>query len=140
MESPENDQELKLDFLLSLATQNTTEAWQKIDEKLPSICDRTDILNWAKENTQNEDDGLRDLAATILETSDLDLEVADILKLKELMLDKSYPGFRAACALAKRFKNPAVSPAIALVKQKLQDFLKDEDVSEIARKYLDLLK
>jgi len=106
MESPENDQELKLDFLLSLATQNTTEAWQKIDEKLPSICDRTDILNWAKENTQNEDDSFRDLAATILESSALDLEVNDILKLKALMSDKSYPGFRAACALAKRFKNP----------------------------------
>lgn len=142
MVTPETVPEQKLNQLISLAKENTPESWEQIDKQKNSVCNDPDFLTWAKNNLFNNDSGLRDLAATLFEASDIILSIEDVQNLMRLMTtDDSYPGFRAACALAKRFKTENIKPQIDKIKEKLEEFTKDEDESvvKLAKEYLDSL-
>ena len=133
-----------IDKFIELAKLNTDESWEEIDSKLPQFCNNQNVLNWAKENTANPDPGLSDLAATILEATNEELDDKDIDNLVLLMrsdnTENPYPSFRAACALAKRSKNELLTDSIlSEVKDKLKNFTEDEDVSDIANAYIDNL-
>ncbi len=129
-----------LDLFLSLAQDNTPEGWAKIDAQLLDFCNQEVFLTWARNHLLDEESGWRDLAATILESSDTVLSEEDVRKLTQLMMtDESYPGFRAACALAKRVDQEMIQPTRGDIKEKLGKFLSDPDVAEIARKYLVVL-
>jgi HEAT repeat protein len=144
MEQPEiknseevNSKEL-LGQLIELAKNNQDEDWEIIDGKLGNYSDEEEFLKWSKKNLSNEDSGLRDLAASILERSKYDLEDSDIDNLIALMNENDeenpYPSFRAACALAKR------GIITKDVINKLEFFVQDDNVSEIAKSYLEKIK
>ena len=136
-EDLENPSGQELNNIISLAQAGSPEDWAEIDKKMSELCNGEEFLDWARVNLFNEDSGLCDLSATILEASDTDLTSEDVGNLMRLMAtDDSYPGFRASCALAKRLDNENIRPAIDQIKQKLQSFLSDPDVSDIAERYL----
>lgn len=139
MEQPEikNSKEA-LEQLIELAKNNKDEDWKIIDGKLGNYSDEGEFLKWSKENLSNEDSGLRDLAASILERSKHDLADSDIENLEALMNENDeenpYPSFRAACVLAK------MGIITKDVINKLKFFVQDDNVSEIAKKYLEKIK
>lgn len=133
-----------IDKFIELAKLNTDEAWEEIDSKLSQYCNNQDVLDWAKENTANSDSGLSDLAATILEATNNELDGKDIDNLVLLMrsddAENPYPSFRAACALAKRVNSGLLTESIlSEVKDKLKIFTKDKNISDIAKSYIDSL-
>ncbi len=134
--SQENKMNQQFLEIIKLAESNTDEGWEQIDSQLDTICDDSNVINWARENTLNSSDGLRDLAGTIFEASSVKLTDNDIKLLQELMGDEGYPGFRAACALAKRLDSPEIAQIKDSIEGKLKDFIEDDDVSEIANEYL----
>jgi len=134
-----NQQPSNILELVELAEANNDEGWEKIDSELPSICNNLDVIQWARDNTMNKSDGLRDLAGTIFEASNIILTPKDIQTLQELMNDEGYPGFRAACALAKRISSPEIVLIKDDIKANLKNFINDDDVSEIANEYLNIL-
>lgn len=129
----------KLKELTSLALANNEDGWAVIDKKLPGLCNDQTFLLWARSNTTNTESGLRDLAASIFESSNIELDDQGVSNLIVMLSYEDYSGFRAACALAKRFKNKAVSPFIDQIRKKLESFINDSDVSEIAKKYLEII-
>lgn len=130
----------KLATLIRLAEANTEEGWKEIDSKLPQICNHPEVISWARSNTESRSDGLRDLAGTIFEASDEALTGDDVSLLRKLMDgDEGYPGFRAACALAKRGNSPDIAAMKKDIAAKLEKFVKDPDIPEIAEKYLEEL-
>jgi len=137
MNKPENISNVQLESIIASAKTNNDESWAEVDEQMPQICNDSGFLNWARTNIDNKESGLRDLAATILEASDVVLSLDDVNKLKELMKDEEYSGFRAACALAKRISQPEIQGFKNLIRQKLEVFAKDEGVCEIANEYLE---
>jgi len=145
IEQPEikNSKEV-LEQLTELAKNNQDEDWEIIDGKLGNYSDEEEFLKWSKKNLSNEDSGLRDLAASILERSKHDLEDSDIDNLIALMNENDeenpYPSFRAACALATRCWEKRVEKIIKDVIDKLELFVHDDNVSEIAKEYLQKIK
>jgi len=145
IENPEvNPSQDDLSTFIELAQANTDEGWETIDEQLPEHCNDPEFLDWARANTANEESGLRDLAATILEGTDEPLTEKDIANLLTTLMreddpENPYPSFRAACALAKRSDNPMVEKELESIEAKLNEFVDDDDVSEVAQKYLDHL-
>lgn len=143
IEDPETNPSQQLGTFIQLAKANTDEGWVAIDKQLAEHCNDPEFLIWARANTANEESVLRDLAATIFERTDAPLDEEDVSKLmilmREIDSDNPYPSFRAACALAKRPDNQGVKEVLEEVKAKLQSFIDDEDVSEIASQYLDQL-
>lgn len=141
IERPEMNSSQQLETFIQLAKENTDEGWATIDEQLAEHCNDPEFLAWARANTANEESGLRDLTATIFERTDAPLDDEDVSKLlilmREVDADNPYPSFRAACALAKRPDNQEIKTVLGEVKAKLQSFINDEDVSEIASQYLD---
>lgn len=133
-----------LNNFIELAKTNDDKSWGEIDEKLSQHRSDPALLDWARENTNNEDSGLRDLAATIYEATETDLSADDVSNLLILMrkadTENTYPSFRAACALAKRKENELIKNSAEEIKNKLALFLDDTNVSEIAQKYLRLIK
>ena len=130
--------------LTELAKSNQDGDWEIIDGKLDNYSDEEEFLKWSKENLNNEDSGLRDLAASILERSKHDLGDSDVDNLISLMNENDeknpYPSFRAACALAIRCKEKRVEKITKDVIDKLELFVQDDSVSEIAKKYLEKIK
>ena len=55
------------------------------------------------------------------------------------MDDEGYPGFRAACALAKRLVQVEIAGQVERIRAKLIIFSEDEAVAKIAQEYLDSL-
>ena len=139
MNQPENLSSEPLDSLILLAESGTDEDWDKIDAYLSGHSDDPELAAWARENTANADEGLRDLAASIFEVSSAQLSGSDIALLQSLMADSSYPGFRAACALAKRIEQEEVQTMKEEIRAKLEQFMGDADVAEIAQGYLTTL-
>lgn len=137
MKNPENMPNLQLESIIALAKTNTDEGWARVDDQLEQFCNDSSFLEWARDNTENEEIGLRDLAATILEASDTILTKEDVNNLKDLMEEEGYPGFRAACALAKRIVRHELPGLKNLVTDKLKEFTEDESVSDIANEYLE---
>ena len=69
-----------------------------------------------------------------------DVVIADLFVLmNEAREENSYPGFRAACALAKRRDDPRVVGKMGQVRGKLQEYVDDEGVKDIAKSYLKTL-
>ena len=133
----DNFESQQLNYFILLAKENTSESWAKIDSKMPEFCNNEVFLKWAKDNILIENNELRDLAASIIESTDAVIDNQVIQDLYSLMkVNESYPGFRAACALAKRLNNENVKPLVEEIKEKLDKFKGDEDVSSIAIKYL----
>ncbi len=135
-----NNPEKMLNKLIELAEMNRDEDWEMIDKELEKYFDEEVFLDWARNNTDNEVSGLRDLAASILEEADCELGDSDIENLKDLMRENNeenpYPGFRAACALAKRHNDGRVKLIINEVVDKLKNFIQDDNVADIAKEYL----
>ena len=130
--------------LIMLARKGTDEAWEEVDKILPELCDDAAVVQWARVNIHNDNLDLSDLAATILEATNIELNKDDTSELLKLMSsnkpENPYPSFRAACALAKRFGTGLIPDDMqAKVKSKLKEFLDDEDVAGIAQEYLSLL-
>jgi hypothetical protein len=126
----------ELNNILNLVKQ---ENWEQVDAILPQHSNTQEFLNWAKDNLDNEDPNLRDLAASILEISDTEISEQTITNLYTLMNEKDdnpYSAFRAACALAKRIENPEIASRANQIKNKLEEYLSDIDVSSIAQRYL----
>ncbi len=140
MDTLENKANEQLDWLIALAQADTDDGWAQIDSTLSQLCNKPDVLAWARNNTSSEERGLRDLSATILEASDVPLTSDDVGKLLILMnKDEGFPGFRAACALAKRIGRQNVGDMEDAIKEVLRRFADDDDVSKIARGYLQAL-
>jgi hypothetical protein len=142
IDKPEKDFQKELEEFISLAKANNEESWVIIDQKLPEFINNLIFLNWAKSNTNNADSGLRDLAATIFESSSVELKDDEINDLIKMLENNDYSGFRAACALAKRFEDELIKPFVNQIKGKLEDFVDDPDlnVSEIAKNYLKMIR
>lgn len=136
MSNPEKITNMPLELFIELAEKNTDDGWKDIDEHLAQVCNDKIFLEWALINTANKESSLRDLAGTILEASDMILTSSDINNLEILLEDEGYPGFRAACALAKRISQQEIKGLKKLIAEKLKKFVDDEGVSEIANKYL----
>jgi hypothetical protein len=161
MPDEEKAKTVRLTYVIGLAAQ---EKWGEIDALLPVAAQQLDFFNWAGANLKCLDLNYRDLAASILQYTDLDTNDTKLLS-KELitelfraMDDKAaseanpYPSFRAACALAKRYPDPnnktmpedvtnALKGLVEEIELKLQGFVDDEDisVSETAKYYSALL-
>jgi len=97
-----------------------------------------------KDNLDNEDSGLRDLAASTLELTNQELEDADIENLLNLMQktdeENPYPRFRAACALAQRGSDKRVTSRLSEIQATLEEFTENEGVADIAKGYLQKTK
>ncbi len=132
----QNKMDQQLLSLIQLAKINNDESWEKIDSQLPMICNNSDVIDWARKNTKNPSNSLCDLAGTIFEASSIEFTNNDIKLLEKLMENEGYPGFRAACALTKRLNLPIVFSIKNKIKEKLESFIEDPDVMEIANEYL----
>lgn len=107
--------------------------WSSVDRNLPLVCDNLVFVDWALENGLGDPNGdLRDLAVSILEQSEHELEPDEIGKLKNMMKTDGNPfvQFRAAFALF----NHGVRPPEVI--EKLHQASRDKDVGEIAKNYL----
>ena len=125
--------------IIELAQSGKDEDWEKIDQIIPAIANDKEFYSWAKENLGDGESNLRDLSATIIESSQCSLTDEDIKNLEQLMRENDknpYPSFRAACALARRIKDdPRISGLLPALRNKLKLFLEDPNVSDIARSY-----
>ena len=94
-------------------------------------------IEWAlQKGINNEDGNLRDLAVSILEKSDYKLSENNLKTLQKLLEtdENLYVRFRAAFALFNKGDKSEI------VIKKLKEACENEDVKEIAEKYLDKLK
>lgn len=126
--------------IIDLAIRGEDDDWAQIDKFLPSMSNSEEVSMWAKYNLKNPNYGLQDLAASILELTHTNLEDTVVEGLFELLSEENkenpYPSFRATCALAKRIHDPRIAKYKEIIRTKLQLFIDDEDVSQIARYYL----
>ncbi len=109
------------------------EDWDSIDTALGDG-ERQDYIEWARGGGMDDEDGnLRDLAVSILEKSPDELGEDITEKLLSLMGndENPYVRYRSAFVLYGHDIRNAGIEAV------LQEALKDEDVAEIARGYLD---
>lgn len=134
METPKETVEQKLNNMIELAQRNSDDGWDQIDNMLPELAQEHVVITWARQNLDNEDDRLRDLAASVFEVSEMlptDEEIAELVDL--MNTDDTYPGFRAACALLKH----KISEYTEVARAKVQEFKDDEGVAYIVEKYLE---
>ncbi len=139
----ENESYKKLKKLIELAVLNTGESWDAIDEELPQCANDESFLNWARLNLNNENSGLRDLSATVLEKSNCNLVDENIKNLEVLMNEDDenpYPSFRAACALASRYPDKRIKAIDNEILARLNEFISDTSVGDIAKKYINKIK
>ncbi|MFA5967294.1 MAG: hypothetical protein WC805_02145 [Patescibacteria group bacterium] len=141
----DNEEEREtLEKIIALAQRNDSEGWKEIDATLPEIADSPAVVEWAKDNLDNEDSGLRDLAASTLELTNQELEDSDIENLLNLMQktdeENPYPRFRAACALAQRSSDERIISLLDKIQSTLTEFTENEGVADIAKGYLQKTK
>ena len=119
--------------LESLVSAAVKEEWGFVDEKIEKGFDiTTAVMSWAISlGMKSEDKNVRDLAATILDKSDLEINPVDVGVLKGIMEKDPYDivRFRIAIALSKRGdKSPAVEKMMLEARE-------DPNVGETANKY-----
>ena len=122
--------EKKLQQLIEYAKH---EKWEEMDALIPEVCDDKEILDWSLQKGVSDTDGnIRDLAVSLLEKSNHSLRDEDRELLEKLMVtDKNiYVQFRAAFTLFNRGIHTNQ------VMDTIQQALKNEDVKDIAEKYL----
>lgn len=108
------------------------ENWDLVDGAIPLLAQEDKTLDWAKkEGLANEDDNLRDLAASIFEKTDQEIDDKIKGRLTAMLLkdDNPYASFRAAFALYNK------GDRSERVMSKMHEALGDEDVREIAENY-----
>lgn len=130
----ENRSGLSIADLIELARQ---EKWEEVDGVLPTFANRAEVLEWATKSGLYETDGnLRDLACSILQTSNYKMRETDMKRLRELMGgdENKFVRYRAAFAL---FHNGIHSEDVIEV---IEDASGDKDVGVIANKYLEGLQ
>lgn len=113
------------------AAQN--EDWDNVDIHVPQFCNDPASVDWALKAGIIDDDGnVRDLAVSLIEKSDCQLENQNIDELKRRLNqdENPYVQFRAAFAL---FTHGDRSPEII---EKIRKALEDDAVKEIAKEYL----
>ena len=119
--------------LESLVDAAVREDWKFVDEKINEFKFTEAVMGWAiHQGLQNEDQNIRDLAATLLDKSPLPIDSAFKESLKKQMTADSYHivRFRLAIALYKRGdRSPEVTAMMTEAK-------KDSDVGELAGSYL----
>jgi len=109
------------------------ENWDYVDQNLSSFANDDEVVDWARSaGATSDDDNERDLAASILEKTNHDITEQDKDTLRGMMqADKNpYAQFRASFAL---FNHGDRSEAVI---GKIKEATKDEDVKDIAEKYL----
>lgn len=124
------------DELVGWAMENTDEGWGKIDAVIGSVADEPEHVLHAVADLSHENRNIRDLAASVLEATSVELADETIVLLKEMLGDEHfYAKFRAACALVK---HRAYGDQREEVKAILQEACADEDdeIISIAQKYL----
>lgn len=114
------------------------EEWEEIDAKInaDNFCDFPQVLEWTDKGLDDEEEGVRDLAASILELSSGDLSDKQKEKLEGNMArnEGGFDEFRAACALANHGGKSAD------IEKKLEEFVDNPDTKEIAEKYLKMIR
>ncbi len=123
------NREVNLEGLIGAAQ---SEDWDRVDVVLPELVDNPETVSWATQALDDKDGNLRDLAASIFERSQIDLqpEVQGRLRLMISVDENPYAQFRAAFALFSRGDR---SPEVMA---KMNEAMKDPDVKEIAERYL----
>ncbi len=133
-----------LEKIIKLAQTNKDEDWDDIDKEIAKYANEKKFYERAEKNLQYEYSGVRDLAASILEESNIKITSIVIDNLFTLLNEKhpenKYPAFRAACALARRITNPKILERTEEIKTKLREFLEDEVVAKIADEYLNKIE
>lgn len=134
----ENIPEDDITQLVSLAEQG---AWEEVDIILPDLSQKPEVHKWATENVLHSESEKRDLAASIIEASNLELTEDNITDVVTLMRttdeENPYPTFRAACALAKKLDQIGDDESLKNeVRETIKMFENDADVSELAKSYL----
>ena len=114
------------------AAQN--EDWDFVDGNINISHLTGEPIVWAlKDGLVDQDQNIRDLAATLLDKSDEEINIDDIKRLEDIMTSDSYHivQYRIAIALYKRGdRNQSVL-------QKMQSAKNDPDVGELANSYLE---
>lgn len=120
--------------LIKLASNATDEDWKKIDNKVPYVCEKSRVRNWAyQKGLYDTNPNIRDLAASILEKAKWPIDDETMITHNlagAFMLEKHpYAKFRMACALYSHGDRNV----------EVLDALKNspEDVKDIAQKYLE---
>lgn len=120
--------------LIKLASNATDEDWKKIDERLPSVCEKARVRNWAyQKGLYDHNPNIRDLAASILEKAKWPITDETMIthNLAGVFVLENHPfaKFRMACALYSHGdRNVEVLDALRKA---------PKDVQEIAKKYLE---
>lgn len=109
------------------------EDWDTIDGLIPSVCNQPAVFGWAYDTgIYEENDHVRDLAASLLEKAKWPTDRAELIKEKVLsrlrVEQASYAKFRLACAL---FNHDYHLPEAIEVLENAPD-----DVQDIAKNYL----
>lgn len=111
----------------------TAENWEKVDARLPEVCNYQAVRRWAYQTgLYDKNPNLRDLSASILEKAEWPKDLASNIRrnLTDVFGKEEHPyaRFRMACALyGHGIKTPAVKAALEEAPQ---------DVQEIAKAYL----
>lgn len=109
------------------------ENWEAMNALIPQVCDNEEFIHWSlNTGLKDENDNVRDLAVLILEKSHYPLTETNVDLLETLMqTDKNmYVQFRAAFTLYNRGMRSDT------VMSRMHEALLDEDVKDIAAKYL----
>lgn len=115
------------------------EDWESVDERIPRVCNDSDIQDRAVNLLDSENPNLRDLGASILAKAKIDSDRFLIIrrKLGPILKDEhAYARYRAAFALAEHGAGAYERETLKV----LREASHNEDVGEIARKYLERLK
>ena len=109
------------------------ENWGFVDDHINNSHLSGEPIIWALNiGLHNEDQNIRDLAATLLDISDEEIDQKNIEKLEKIMVEDSYHivRYRIAIALYKRGNRNSV------VEQMIQEAKDDPDVGKLAISYL----
>lgn len=109
--------------------------WVYIDQVLPELCDRPDVVAWALGQGLGDPAGeLRDLAASIIEQSHCQLDAQNIQELTTVMMTDAdpYASYHAAFAL---FIHGDRTNAVI---EKIETAMGDPEVVEMAGQYVEI--
>ncbi len=147
--APENDNQIIIQNFINLALDWK---WEKIDKQKYKYKNNSYFIDWAKNHILNENPDISDLACTMLEITDINLNSDDIQKLEQLRQKTNpnykYAIFRALCVFSNKIdeiikiqENPDFDQNnfIEQIKNNISKYLDDEEVSEIAEYYVNIL-
>lgn len=131
-ESSEEEKDM-VEFLNSIIAMARAEDWDAVDAAIPKICNKSIVMQWVIEEGLDDPDGnVRDLAVSILEASNNQLDGETTSKLISLIKEDEnvYVQYRSAFALFKRGNRTDV------VINKIKEATQDLAIEHIAEGYL----